>query len=302
MKKALVFGGSGFLGSHVVDALFNKGFEVTIFDLAPSRFLRPEYKMIVGSTSDRDLVFSSLEGMDYVYHFSGIAGIADADADPVKTADANFMSTLYILDACVKHKVSRLMYASTVYVYSEYGSFYRCSKQAAEIFIENYHQVYDLNYTIMRYGSLYGRRSNHFNFIGNIIRQALQEKKITRKGNGEEIRDYINVMDAARMSVELLNTKESTDYVSLTGNQTLRVKDLLLMVKEIFGNSIDIEYLGGDNEGHYMITPYAFKPVVARKYTSDYYLDLGQGVLDCIHEIYDELEAKGHELPPIITK
>lgn len=298
--KAIVFGGSGFLGSHVADELDKADIEVTLFDIAPSRFLKEHYKMVVGSTSDKELVSDSIKGMDYVYHFSGIAGIADADVDPLATVEANFSSTLYILDACVKHKVRRLMYASTVYVYSEHGSFYRCSKQASEIFIENYHRVYGLSYTIMRYGSLYGKRSNHFNFIGNVIRQAILNKRIKRNGDGNEIRDYIQVQDAARMSVELLKVEKSNDHVILTGNQTMKVKDVLNMIKEIFGNEIEIEYLAGDNAGHYMITPYAFKPIVARKYTSDYYHDLGQGILDCIYEVHEQLLESGEISKPSI--
>lgn len=291
--KAIVFGGSGFLGSHVVDELSKADFEVTVFDLSPSNYLGNDNKMIVGSTNDRDAVFNAIKGMDYVYHFAGIAGITEADEDPILTAEANFMSTLYILDACVKHEVKRLMYASTVYVYSQHGSFYRCSKQATEIFLENYHEVHGLSYTIMRYGSLYGRRSNEFNFIGKIIRQAILENKISRKGDGNEVRDYINVFDAARMSVELLHTKETSDYVMLTGNQTMKVKDLLSMIREMLGEEVEIEYKEGGNEGHYMITPYSFRPKVARKYASEYFHDLGQGILDCIHNTYDELKEEG---------
>ncbi len=290
--KAIVFGGSGFLGSHVVDELYKKGFDVRIFDIVPSKYCKEEYEMIVGSTSDRESVMDAIEGVDYVYHFSGIAGIADADIDPVKTADVNFMSTLYILEACVKYKVQRFMYASTVYVYSNQGSFYRCSKQATEIFIENYYNVYGLKYTILRYGSLYGRRANHFNFIANIVSQALQEKRITRQGNGEEVREYINVLDAARMSVELLDMQEDRDHVILTGHQTMKVKEVLSMINEILENKVTIEYVEGDNHGHYMTTPYIFKPNVARKYTSDHYHDLGQGILDTIYDIYENINLE----------
>lgn len=290
--KAIVFGGSGFLGSHVADELHKKGFEVTIYDIVASEYQKEDYEMIVGSTLDREKVNGAIEGMTYVYHFSGIAGIADADADPVKTAEANFMSTLYILEACVKHKVQRFMYASTVYVYSNQGSFYRCSKQATEIFIENYYNVHGLKYTILRYGSLYGKRANHFNFIANIVKQALQEKRITRQGDGEEVREYINVLDAARMSVELLDAQEDKDHVMLTGHQSLKVKEVLNMINEILENKITIEYVEGDNHGHYVTTPYIFKPNVARKYTSDHYHDLGQGILDTIYDIYENLNLE----------
>ena len=73
---------------------------------------------------------------------------------------------------------------------------YRSSKQSCELPLENYQKEFNLNFTILRYGSLYGSRANDFNFIRNSIRQALLEGIIVRNGNGEEIRDYINIVDA----------------------------------------------------------------------------------------------------------
>ncbi len=290
--KVIVFGGSGFVGSHIVDELLEKGYDVTVFDVHPSDYLPSGVKMLTGDIKDREQVNEAIKGQDYVFHLASIAGIKDADDDPILTTQTNLMSTLYILDACVQYKVKRVLFASTIYVYSKYGSFYRCSKQASEIYIENYHEVYGLNYTIMRYGSLYGKRANHFNSISNLIKQAIQEKKIVRGGDGEEIRDYIHVKDAARASVELMSSDRTKDYVMLTGSQPMRIKDLLNMIKEMFDNKIEIEYLGdpGPIVGHYNITPYTFKPKVARKYVLDYYYDLGQGILDCIYDLDNQLK------------
>ncbi len=71
----------------------------------------------------------------------------------------------------------------------------------------------------------------------------------------------------------------------ITGTQSTKVKDLLVMIKEIFHGDLEIEYVLGDNDGHYEITPYSFRPRVAKKFVSNYYHDLGQGILDVIHEI-----------------
>jgi UDP-glucose 4-epimerase len=83
------------------------------------------------------------------------------------------------------------MFASTIYVYSELGSFYRVSKQACEKIVEEYQKEFDLDYTILRYGSLYGPRANEFNFISNALVQALKNKKIVRRGDGKEVRECI---------------------------------------------------------------------------------------------------------------
>lgn len=295
--KVLIIGGGGFIGSHVADELHKKGYEINIFDLKPSQYLKNGYKMIVGNVTDKVQIQSAIQGMDYVYNFASIADIKEADDNPILTAEVNFMSTLYMLDACVKYNVKRFLFASTIYVYSQHGSFYRCSKQATELFIENYHSVYGLNYSILRYGSLYGKRANQFNSISNMIKQALTEGKIVRGGDGEEIRDYINVLDAARASAALIDSESETEYVMLTGTQKMRIKDILNMIGEMFDNRISIEYLGDEGylKGHYHTTPYTFRPKVARKFILNYYHDLGQGILECVYDIYEEMKKEGEE-------
>ena len=115
------------------------------------------------------------------------------------------MGTMYILEACRAFNIKRFIYSSTIYVYTAHGSFYRSTKQACELLIDNYRQEYGLDFTVLRYGSLYGKRANHFNFIHNSIKQALIEGKITRKGDGTEKRAYINIIDAAKATVKALD-------------------------------------------------------------------------------------------------
>ena len=302
MARVIVFGGSGFLGSHVADELTDRGHEVTLFDLKKSIYLKENQKMIIGDIQDQKQIRKAMKGMNFVFHFAGIADIKEAQENPVETVKTNILSTAYILDACKEHKIDRILYASTIYVYSEHGSFYRSSKQAAELLIENYHKIYNLDYTILRYGSLYGKRANHFNTIHNFIKEAILTGKITRKGDGSEIRDYINVIDAARATVDLLNSPVKNEYVLLTGNQTMKIQDILNMICEIFENKVSVEYVDEKMEEHYDITPYNFKPKVARKYVLNYYHDLGQGVLESIYDVYTELSKENNQLNISIPK
>lgn len=292
-KKVVVFGGSGFLGSHVADQLSEAGYDVSIFDRKKSDYLRDNQEMIIGNVTDRDAISEAVKGKDYVYHFAAIADIAEAQNNPVLTVEINILSTTYILDACREFNVKRFLYGSTIYVYSDHGSFYRSSKQASELLIGNYHDKYELEYTILRYGSLYGPRANHFNFIHAIIEQALLEKQIIRKGDGEETREYIHVIDAARASVEILHSNFANEHVMITGTKSLRIRDLLKMIKEMFNDNIDIHYSDEHLSGHYNITPYVFKPTVAKKYILNYYHDLGQGILEQIYDTYEELHKQG---------
>ncbi len=289
-KKVVVFGGAGFLGSHVADVLIKKGYDVTIFDKHESSFITQKQQMVVGDILDSEQVNNIVQNSQYVYHFAGLADINEAKIKPIETIASNVLGTTNILEACRKNNVDRFVFASTIYVYSELGSFYRSSKQACELFIENYFDEYNLNYTILRYGSLYGRRANQFNFIRNAVTQALLENKIDRKGNGEEIRDYIHVKDAAKASVEILTDEFINSHIMIKGTQSVKVKELLSMINEILGNKIKINYSEETYyEGHYQLTPYSFRPRVAEKFLLNTYHDLGQGLLDTIYDVYKEL-------------
>lgn len=289
--KTLVIGGSGYLGSYVVKALLNKKYDVTVYDKTFKHGIISEDKFIKGDINDFDYTSNVIKGFDFVFLFAGVADIKEGNREPMKTFNTNVMSLVNILESCTKNKIKRFIYASSIYVYSEIGSFYKTSKQCAELIIETFSTSKGLNYSILRYGSLYGPGANDFNFIYNAVKQALIEKKITRKGDGSERRDYIHVSDAALATIKELHNKNNSEYLMLTGYQSMKVKNVLLLIKEILGNDIDIEYLPGKMTGHYKLTPYSFKPKVAKKVVLDNYYDLGQGILECMDEINEKIEG-----------
>jgi UDP-glucose 4-epimerase len=238
--KAIVFGGSGFLGSHVADVLDDGGYEVVIYDLKPSPYLRKSQRMVVGDILDESRVKDIIGGCDFVYNFAGIADIDEAASRPLEAIKSNILGNSIILEASKEARIKRFIFASSLYVYSKAGSFYRGAKQACELLIENYNEVFGLPYTILRYGSLYGPRADERNFIYRIVKKALEEGKIVRYGVGEELREYIHVLDAAIGSVEILSDEFVNQHVILTGTQQTRVKDLLVMIKEILDNKVEI--------------------------------------------------------------
>lgn len=292
--KIVVFGGSGFLGSHVADILSANNHDVVIFDLNPSPYLKANQEMVIGDILDFEAVKQITKGVQVVYNFAGMANIDEAKFQPQKTIQANVMGTLNILEACRHNNVKRFLFASTVYVYSEAGSFYRASKQACELIIECYHKQYNMDFTILRYGSLYGPRADESNWIYRILKQALVEKKIIRKGDGEELREYIHVHDAARLSVKILAEEFKNQYVMIAGQQPIQIKNLMIMIKEILNNEVRLEFLKEDYEEHYEITPYNFRPKLAKKIVDESYVDLGQGILDLIHDMFDEKAKQDH--------
>ena len=284
-KRVLVTGSSGFLGSHIADTLTEKGYKVILFDCEPSKWKNSNQEEIIGDILNFDDVCSAIKDCDVVYHFAAQADIDSADKSPIQTLEPNILGTLNVLEAARINNIKRFIFSSTIYVYSELGSFYRVSKQSCEKIIEEYQKSYQLNYTILRYGSLYGPRANEFNFISNSIIQALQYKKIVRRGDGKEIREYIHVKDAARLSIKALEEKYKNKHLIITGNQQIKVRDLLIMIKEIFNGGIEIEFQNEENTHHYEITPYNYKSQVAMKISPDTYFDLGQGLMDQIYDI-----------------
>jgi len=288
-NKVVIFGGSGFIGSHVADVLTDSGYDVTIFDRIKSSYKNKHQKMVIGDISNQKQVKDVIKNANYVYHFAGIADIREAMEKPIETVKYNILATTYILDACKEYKIKRFIYASTIYVYSNLGSFYKTSKQSCELLIDNYNKIYNVDYTILRYGSLYGKRANDFNSINKFIKQALLEKRIDREGDGQDIREYINVHDAAKASVKILDEKYKGLSLMVTGQEKLTIKKVLDTINEILGNTIKIDYKGSGLEEHYKLTPYSFRPKVAKKIILDNYYDFGQGILDTIYDIYENI-------------
>ncbi|MBI4707955.1 MAG: NAD(P)-dependent oxidoreductase [Candidatus Omnitrophica bacterium] len=293
MEKAVVFGGSGFIGSHVADNLADRGYKVSVFDKQKSPYLSGAKEFVQGDILNKKEVEKTVKGSDIIYNFAGEADIDNALVSPLDTITTNIIGNTNILEACRKHSVKRFVFASTVYVYSNSGSFYRSSKQACELIIEDYHKHYGFDFTILRYGTLYGPRADRRNWLYSALKDAIEKKCITRKGDGEEIREYVHVYDAANLSVEILKEKYKNQYVMITGNQQIRIKDLMKMVQEILGKSVKLKFMKSDQEQHYEITPYNFSPKLAKKIVGDHYIDLGQGVLDLINLLYVNLNHKG---------
>jgi UDP-glucose 4-epimerase len=282
---AVVIGGSGFLGSHVADQLSESGYAVRIFDRVASKWLRTDQQMVTGDLLDRVALSNAIRGAEVVYNFAALADLNQALDRAVDTVQVNVLGNVYVLEACRLNRVRRFVYASTVYVYSREGGFYRCSKQAAEHYVEEYQRLYGLDFTILRYGSLYGPRSDETNGLHRIVHEALATGTVSYMGNPESIREYIHVQDAARASVHALGDEFRNESMILTGNQSMRVLDLMKMLAEILGMPDSVNFRDEQYAGHYVRTPYAYQPKLGRKYAPPLHIDLGQGLLQLIEEV-----------------
>ncbi len=286
-NKVVVVGGSGFMGSHTADELTKRGFDVTIFDSVESQQLNDNQKMIIGDGLDKTQLSRVFEESRYVYHFAGIADIDEAKIKPSRTIEVNVMGTTMALEAAIEAEVERFVFASTMYVYSSHGSFYRASKQASERIIEAYCDEYDLEYTLLRYGSLYGPRSQDWNGLRRYVEQVVKEGRLDYRGSGKERREYIHVSDAARLSVDVLDDSYKNRAITVTGNQVLSSKVLIDMIFEIAGVECNVNFSETNAPGdHYETTPYRYTPQRALKLVPDEFVDIGQGIMDLVEEIH----------------
>ncbi len=294
-SKVVIIGGAGFLGSHLADAFTEDGYAVTIFDLQESPWLRENQEMVVGDVLVPEQVLDAIEGAEFVYHLAGVADISQATLNPKETIETNIIGSTNVIEACIKRDVKRIFFASTLYVYSQKGSFYRASKQAVEAILEAYHEQSGLEYTILRYGSLYGPRAQEWNGLKQFVAQAARDGRIIYPGTGEERREYIHVKDAAKLSIQALAPKFANQCLTLTGTQTLSTREVMFMIREILGREIKIDFSRSDSHYgifHYSLTPYRYTPRRGEKIVPSMFIDLGQGILDLIEEVECELHKR----------
>ena len=142
MKDVTVIGGSGFLGSEVSKELIKKNYQVKIFDKKKPKFSHKNLKYINGDILNKNELEKVIKNSLYVFNFAGIADLDYGVSQPTKSIEQNVLATVNMLAFCKKYRVNRFIFASTIYVYSSKGGFYRCSKQAAENYIEEYQKKF----------------------------------------------------------------------------------------------------------------------------------------------------------------
>ncbi len=291
-KNILVTGGAGFLGSHIADELSARGHHVTITDLNESKWKKKDQEMVVGDITDDKFLLDVVKGKDVIYHLAALADLNAARTKPIETAKINIVGTVKLLEMAKNLKIEKFLFASSVYVYSREGGFYRCSKQACETYIEEFNRTYNLNYTILRYGSLYGPRADISNGVYRLLKQAMIDGKVDHKGTPEDKREYIHVKDAAKLSADVIAPEYNNTHIVLTGNDLLKIEDLFFMFSEMLGKQIEQNYITNESaDGHYRVTPYAFTPRAGKKLTTPHYVDMGQGILQIIEQIYKEMNG-----------
>lgn len=223
--KALVTGGAGFIGSHLVDELLKLGIETSAFDnlisssnnqYIPS--VTKNAQLVKSDIRDLDSLMSAVSGIDSIFHLAALTAIPESIKDPISFYDVNVRGTLNVLYAALKANVSRVIIASSCSVYGDIyksslkesylpnpRSPYAASKLTAEVLAESFYHSYGLEIVCLRYFNAYGLRqktdSDYSAVIPRFVECYHQKKTPQIYGTGEQSRDFIHVSDIARANI-----------------------------------------------------------------------------------------------------
>jgi UDP-glucose 4-epimerase len=254
--KVLVTGGSGFIGSHVVDKLRDKGVEVRVFDMVMPTF-RKDVEFYQGSLLDLEAIRMALNGIDAVYHLAAVADVKDVYNDPYYSESINVRGTINVLEAVRRSTgVKRVIYGSTTWVYSEVteqyvdeqtplrapAHLYTATKIASEYYCQSYSKLYNIPITILRYGIPYGPRARAGAVVPIFVGKAMRGEPLTIAGDGMQFRKFVYVEDLAEGNMLALKSIGKNKIYNLDGNEKVTIKQIAETVQKVIGN-VKIEYV-----------------------------------------------------------
>jgi len=246
--RALIIGGNGFIGSHLVDAFLAAKVKVRVFDRMPERYRAPlpDVEYYRGSLDDSAALSEALHDIDIVYHLASTTVPSTSNKDPIGDINSNLVNSVKLLQLMQQHGVNRIVYLSsggTVYgipevpVVSERHPLHPiCSYGIVKVAIENYmhmfHHLYGLEYVCLRVSNPYGPRQGHLGVqgvIGTFLSRMKEGTPIQIWGDGSIIRDYIYVTDLAELCVKARHISRSGIFNAGSGQGAtlLQIVDIL---------------------------------------------------------------------------
>jgi UDP-glucose 4-epimerase len=264
--KVLVTGGSGFIGSHVVDALVDAGHEPRIFDVISSPWHDSgEIDTFIGDLTDIEALKHAVRDCDAIAHLAAIADVNHVAADPAYAERVNAGGTANVLEAARYAEIGRVVYASTIWVYdgSDVDAVdedsllglprhpYTAHKIAGEMYCTSYAELYNVDYTILRFGIPYGPRARPAAVIPQFFKNALAGRPLTIAGGGKQSRRFTYVGDIARGVVAALAPEARNRVYNLSSDETVSILELATTVSEIVGDTdiLHTEGRAGDFRG-----------------------------------------------------
>lgn len=273
MKKVLVTGGAGFIGSHIHKLLLDKGYDVTVYDNLSRGFRHltdSKAEFILGSLNEKEKLEKALEGVDAVIHLASYIAVGESMENPLSYIENNIIGATYLLEAMRKVGVKKIIFSSSACVYGnpdklpltenstikEPTNIYGFTKLTIENLLKFYHENYGFDVIILRYFNAYGPNESHVpetHIIPNIIKAVLKKEPVPIYWKGEQVRDFIYVGDLASAHVDVLNLNGYQIFNVGTGIP-VKINDLLEKIFKIMNDKTEIKDMGeraGDVEATY---------------------------------------------------
>jgi len=264
--KCVVTGGSGFIGSNIVEALLKKDCKVTVIDNLSSGYKENiipyiEEKRIEFYEADvceLSQIEKAFAGADVVFHLAASVGRQKSIDNPQSDSQTNLLGTVNVLEAMRKNSVRKIVYSSSAAIFGELiseiikedhpinpDSPYGVSKLAAEKMILAYCGLYDMVGVCLRYFNVYGK-NQRYDAYGNVIpifaNRIFNDKAITIYGDGTQTRDFVNVKDIVSANITAAFEVDRTDVFNVGSGSSISINKLAEMMKDITNSDVNIEY------------------------------------------------------------
>jgi UDP-glucose 4-epimerase len=258
--KTIITGGSGFIGSHVVDVVMAQGHEVIIYDLDAPRYGQP-CRFVRGDTRDVERLSQTAQGAQIIYHIAAEANVNRFFESPLYSNDITSQASACVLEASRKAGKPRVILASTEWIYGSIAAqgdeqiteetpyaenpdhLYTASKIAAELFCKTYLRLYGVPYTIMRFGIPFGERARPETVTPIFIRKLLAGDTITIHGDGSQTRQFIYVKDLAAGIGACVQEAATNEIFNINGNEKISVIQIVRTLEEILGKKANITFV-----------------------------------------------------------
>jgi UDP-glucuronate 4-epimerase len=269
----LVTGGAGFIGSHLVEKLVEKGYFVICLDNFNDYYNpelkennisgvidNPNFELIRGDILDTRLLEDIFSGTKYptptkIAHLAAMAGVRSSIASPDIYVDVDVKGTVNLLEKVKEHNVEHFIFASSSSVYglnkktpfSEDDpvdlqiSPYATAKMAAELFCKTYNNLYGIHTTILRFFSVYGERQRPDMAIRKFTKLIMEDKPIPMFGDGSSIRDYTYISDCINCTVSAIELEEGFEIINIGSGRTISLKELIHVLEKVTEKKIGVE-------------------------------------------------------------
>jgi len=257
--KILVTGGTGFIGSHLVDKLIDEGHEVIVLDINLNVDQKNPKATYIMADIVKDDLNSYFEEVETAFHLAADPMVNTSAIEPKKSFDTNVIGTFRVLEACRKNKVKQIVFTSSSVVYGEAKiiptpedshlgpiSNYGASKLSNEAYISSYAHSYGIKASIVRLANIFGERSTHGVMFDFYHKLKNNPNRLEILGNGEQEKSYLHVLDCVDAIITVWKGQEKiVDYFNIGSHEKTKVKEIANLMNKYLGINPSFEYTGG---------------------------------------------------------